>query len=341
MSGMEVLLEEAVGRLSAVSRTLGVRGPRAVGRGARRMVSRVDDLAEWLSPLTLPSDLVRFWTTWGSQSFEVLESLNVSLCPPEQARELRDHIVALEFPRVLLPIGGTQGAEFALELDTPTQPGSRLFRIDFHGENPLVGVGVADMLNLFSDALIRGHDPAGPMEDNAFFDALDRAAVDFGNVQVVPYDRGSWPLHWLIAEGFDEAWLRPRGRTHTIADFDLDREQASPVTGVLQGTWRTRAAGGSLGGDYGRLTDESGSVELLIPHGVPHAGLGPERGCEIEVVGGSRSGSGSEILPTACDLLPAVLSDDEGRRVDWMKRLDEAFRSLDVSIVATAVRPLP
>ena len=321
------IVDAAVARFSEAGERLGY-GPGKRVVDTERVLGQVERAAVAVEPLRLPAELLYFWTTWDVGSFEVLELLDVHLNSPGHAVLTRNHFIAMEFPQIFMPLGGRQYVEFALELDSPSVDGGRLFDLSSHAESYQVGRGIADMFDLLTEALPEDRDNADD-DEGGLFPVLGRAADRIGRVEV-HYDRGLWPLHWLEAEGFDGEWLEPKGATHSIAEFEAERENGSVVRAVLQGTWCTRAGIG--GNDMITLTDHSGSIELRVPTDIPHAGLGPDRQCEIEVESTGRPERPASLPPVT---KPGVTSAEE-----WARRITFDAVKHDPSITVLAVRPV-
>ena len=330
-----------------VSDALGGGAPRRLHERSRP-TQEIAELQRAVAPLTVPSELVAWWNSWDPTSVAVLDRSQFAFLSPAAALDEWRHISALEFPRILLPICQEENRLLVVELVSSSHPGSRLFELGFHGENiTCIGVGPSGLIDLIADVLERTRAATEPnrypgeINWDIYGQLLKQASQEFGSLSFDEQDRTGWPAHWLEAEGFDEAWLRPKGRSHTVFEFDVERERTWPLTAVLQGIWRTAAGGGPLGGIVGRLSDHSGFVQVFIPSDCPHAGIGPVGQCEIEVVGVQETGEGTGSLrSSSCDALATALSGSEEERLDWHRRLDAAMRALDVSIVVTAVRPL-
>ncbi|MCP3883157.1 MAG: hypothetical protein GY701_32875 [Sulfitobacter sp.] len=342
---MEVMLEESIERLAAISEVFGFAGPQRLdGRAGDR---ELEKLQRATGPYRVPSELSAWWKGWDPASTAVLADTQIQLLTVERALEEWEFLRELEYPRLLLPVGREEKRLLCVELGTDSHLGSRLFELGFHGENlTLLGVGVSAFIDLIVESLERTRSTGsvnqypGAIDWEIYAQICEQAHREFGSVRFDEHNRTEWPAHWLEVAGFNQDWLRPRGRTHTAFEFDAAREQSWPLTGVLQGVYRTQVGGGPLYGAVGRLTDLSGFVQVFIPNGCPHAGLGPNGQCEIEVVGVPQNGEGPGSLPSGCEALAAALSGNEQEQLEWFERLFAATKALDVSIVATAVRPL-
>jgi hypothetical protein len=152
-------------------------------------------------------------------------------------------------------------------------------------------------------------------------------------------DKLHWPAHWLQAQGITTADLELKGRSHSIWDFDLAREQQPEIRGTLRGTFRVQVGGGSLNGDLGQLRDDSGTIQVLVPFGALILGElnGP---VEMDVVARPQLGDDAESVaqPSACDVTEAAHADPGIDRM--MHDIFNAVADLDISVVATAVRPV-
>ena len=339
---MDVLLDEATERFAAISADLGYPEPRPVRR-PDEVRRQLEEARLALAPLAIPHELLQFWTGWDPTSFAVLNAAGGGLHTIEGSTRRRRSLHQQGLPAILLPIGHTDHAELAMELDAEGYPGSRLYRVDAEGAISLIGAGVADLLALYADWIDR-HNPAGRVpgqELHVTADTLERVLDDaverFGDQQV-DANRGRWPRHWLIAEGFDEAWLAPKGISHSIVEFDTARRISWPLAAVLQGTWKPRSVGHA--GQFGVLTDDTGSVELLCPDGIPDAGQGPGERCEMEVVGIPPADENPEALPTAGLLIPEAMPAQVEQMAGLLQEMQAAMDLLGTSAVATAVRPL-
>jgi hypothetical protein len=339
---VDILLDEATERFAAISEDLGYPPPRPVRRpdDVRR---QLDAARSELAPLSLPHELLHFWTSWDPTSFAVLTAAGGGLHTIEAATRRRRAMRQQGQAAILLPIGCTDHTELAVELDAAGHPGSRLYRIDPEGETSLIGAGVADLLDLYADWIDR-HNQTGRIPGQELHvtpETLDRVlddAVERYGSQHIAGNRGRWPRHWLLAEGFDEEWLAPRGTTHSVVEFDTARRISWPLAAVIQGTWKPRSS--SRAGRSGVLTDDTGSVELLCPDGIPDAGQGPGDRCEIEVVGIPPADENPEPLPTAGLLIPEALPAQVEHMAGLLEEMQAAMDLLGTSVVATAVRPL-
>ncbi|MCP4963602.1 MAG: hypothetical protein GY926_00010 [bacterium] len=276
---MEREIDQAVSDLAGIAARLGLDGPRRTPEGSVA-VERIEQVRREIAPLELPADVVYFWSNWDYRSFDVLDVRSIGLLSPMDALAERSGWVGLEYPSILLPLTRVQYSCLSIELHTASAEGGRLFDLSSHFESYLVGSGVVDMLTLLATALWRGSDPTGPGEDNAYFGLLDNKARELGSVEAgIPI--GEWPQHWLEAEGFDEEGIAPRGATHSIAQFEAERQDRWPLHAFLRGEWKFQAGVGGV--EYGSLTDETGSVVLRVPVDVPNVGLGSEKQVEFEV----------------------------------------------------------
>lgn len=340
-----ILLEESINRFGTIAESFGQTGLRPNVPGSEPR-DEIEALRRALAPARLPEELESWWAGWDPTSAAFVEASAFRLFTPAVALESWEFCASLDFPRALLPICDEEKRMLAIEVSTSSHPGSRLFEIDFHGEYlTMLGVGVSGLIDLISESLERSHASSvpnpypGPINCEIYSDVIREAEQSFGSVRVDSHQKSVWPQHWLDEEGFTEEWLRPRGRTHRVADFDVARESTWPLSGVLQGVWRTRISGGGLNGSVGRLTDGSGWVQVFVPFDIPHAGVGPDGQCEMEVVGVPETGNGVGSLPGGCEALAAVLAGEDAV-TEWLSHLREMERQLDVSIVVTAVRPL-
>jgi hypothetical protein len=322
-------VDRAVADLAAISTRMGRRAPRRVTNPSAA-AEAVDRCRRELAPLRLPEDLVEFWLTWDATTFDVLSALHITLFSPDQAWESDDWI------RILLPITQTQYSSLALELGSSRGPGGRLYDLSSHFPSHHLGWGMVDLLDLLVEALHRGHDPDGPMEDNAYFALLDATARDRGSVEIGP--QGSWPLAWLEAEGYTLEWLTPRGATHSISDFESQRADGSPFRAVLRGRWRVTSSFG------GRLRDDSGSLTLTVPSGVQQ--LVAERDGQVEVEIESLGPPAAPVSPLDTDEGPPATAGDEraGSEVERLAEqvLARRLRSTagDPDLRVLAIRPV-
>jgi hypothetical protein len=339
---VDILLDEAIERFASISLDLGYPPPQAVRR-PDEITHQLDLVGQQVAPLAVPSELLSFWAEWDPTSFSVLNAAGGSLHTVSGSVHHHQALQDLDRPTILLPIGRTDDTELAVELDAPDRPGSRLFRIDRDGRISLLGAGVADLLDLYSDWVDRtnetGRAPGHELHvslhtlNRVFDDAVER----FGNQHVDP-NRGRWPRHWLIAEGFDEIWLEPNGATHSIIEFDTARRISWPFAATLHGAWKARTTGPA--GTFGLLTDDTGSIELLNANGIPDAGQGPGDRCEMEVVGIPPASDNPEPHSTASLLLPQAFPLQVEHMAGLLREMQAAMDLLGTSVVATAIRPL-
>lgn len=344
---MMQLLDEAIERLTAALAPYG----RNVGavRNSRATSRALSTLRAALSPLRPPPELSEFWERWDADSFN--EPVFDGLDTPARSLVMWRNHVELGYPRILLPIGSwTQGAIW-LELESDAHPGGRVFHSWFdEGTIRLWTIGVSGLLDLVSETIEQygtTHRVAPTLDvhdlpDEGFAAVLEATTASMlappGDWSVDLYQRDRWPAHWQEADGLDETHWALRGRTHTVWEFDVAREQRT-VAATLQAIWRNRAGGGSLDGSIGYLSDGSGRIQAYLPNSVDrNAVVGPSGEVEVDVIAGPTNGEGAHILLTACDFLPVL--GDQRALDDVLRRLNEQMGSLDTSVMILAMRPI-
>ena len=157
---MGILLGESIDRLNAVLASRGAK-PRRVD-DTPALFRFVDELRDWLAPLSLPEEIVDLWS-WEPDSFEVLAAAQIEILSPEVCVEEYEAIVGMWFPRLLFPVAREGQRLLAIELGCDSHPGMRLFEVGFHGEGLCaLGVGVADLIDHFSDAVMHSQERGQP-----------------------------------------------------------------------------------------------------------------------------------------------------------------------------------
>jgi len=331
-----IMLQEALDELTAIGSELGYRAPRRRA-DTEELNSEIVLAREYLSPLVIPQEVIDFWA-WDPSSFEVLDAAEIRVLSPLTALKEVEFMDELGFPGVLLPVAREEKRLLAVELGTDTHPGMRLFEIGFHGENlSLLGIGVSDLIELFSEAIDLSSEKGNPGEWGTGiidWDIYNRVTGDRyelnGEMTVDPFEKTQWHEHWLTAAGFTPEWLQPLGMSHSIADFEMSRQAGTedePAAAVLHGRWQLRAGGGELDGVFGTLTDDSGTIVIFVPSDCPHAGFGPDRMCEIEVT--TRPGA----LPLPQDSFAGLNGD--GTVLSGIRESDAGPPA-----IATAIRPV-
>jgi hypothetical protein len=287
--------------------------------------------------------LETFWRTWNTESFIGPRRAGASLLSPEDALAAWPIDVDRE-PKILLPIMHDDCTTWAMELATDDHPGSRVLCIDYRDHVRALAIGVSHLVDLMSDAMAAGIAAGfdagsrqfpwlpGPETRAQLASTVNQAGTSFT-------DKLHWPAHWLQAQGITTADLELKGRSHSIWDFDLAREQQPEIRGTLRGTFRVQVGGGSLNGDLGQLRDDSGTIQVLVPFGALILGElnGP---VEMDVVARPQLGDDAESVaqPSACDVTEAAHADPGIDRM--MHDIFNAVADLDISVVATAVRPV-
>ncbi|MCP5034042.1 MAG: hypothetical protein GY939_19750 [Actinomycetia bacterium] len=328
---MNGAVDEAVAGLGATAAQLGLDGPRRAPEDGEQ-VEQIEQVGRAVEPLRLPLDLAYVWTTWDLRSFGVLDAIDVTLLDPRTALQEWENLVhpaTSLYPSIMLPLTYTQGSSLSIELGTSNDPGGRIFDLNvIADESYLAAEGMAGLIQLLDTAVRRGHDPSHPEADNPYFTVLREATGGLGSI-MAPCNRGEWPSHWLEAEGFTEEWLQLRGPTHSIGQFEAERQNGQPLHAVLQGTWRHRAGFGTT--DIGTLTDATGSITLAFSMETPRAGFGPGGAVEFEVV--------SLGEPQA----PESPSQPEQEKATVAERVSGRFQralSFDSAVQVIAIRPV-
>ncbi len=338
-----ILLEEAVARFNTAGRLYGV--ALRPWRSLRRPRQLLADVESAIDPLRLPDELKHFWATYDPST--ICEPALNGFIPLEFAVERRE-IDCPPAPQVLMPIADWGPSRVFIELETDNHPGGRIFH-GYHDETEvsLWAFGVSGLLDVLSEAFEADllDDRSGTLDHRAVH-RLIHTRLDESLEPSIPrhfeaVDRSRFSSHWQFAEGLAFDYYELRGATHSVAALEDERHRATKVTATLVGTFRATIGGGPLGGTMGVLSDESGSVQVFVPQSTAVAGaIGPTGEVEMDVFAVPVVGADLDSIEGHRELQQAVRSGsafDERAMVD---RLFSQLHDLDMSIVATALRPI-
>lgn len=338
-----ILLEEAVARFNAAGRAYGV--VVKPWRSLRRTRQLLTDVERAIEPLRLPQELKTFWATYDPST--IAAPALEGFIPLEFAVERRE-IDCPPAPQVLLPIADWTQSRVFIELESDNHPGGRIFH-GYHDETEvsLWAFGISGLLDVLSSAFERDmlDDRLGTLDQRSLHRLveaqLDEILEPSAPRQFEAVDRSCFTPHWQFAEGLAFDYFELRGATHTVASLEDERHRKSNVTATLVGHFRATVGGGPLGGTMGVLTDESGSMQVFVPQSTAVAGaVGPTGEVEMDVFAVPMAGADLDSIDEHRELQQAVRGGwafDERALVD---RLFSQLHELDMSIVATALRPI-
>lgn len=252
-----------------------------------------------IAPLALPPEIRWLWETWDHRPFDVLPIAGI--CDPAFALsgwidDARDG----DMPRALFPIGYRSHVFLDVDLTAPPGVPAPLWSMDYEGDGytlelPSLAALVrscaecAEAAQLGSEEVEAARtNPLGYLSQlfagprfSAIADrhraaaSVTRSTIEFGG-------RGDWPQPWEDAE---QAWVGPSaadGPTHSVAAFEALLATGRPRA-LLRGTLGTRNSPAS--GQLLRLTDATGTIEVLLPHDRRPPSVAKAALVEVEVVG--------------------------------------------------------
>jgi len=347
MSGED--MEAALDRLSGAYAAAGLPPLRPAPRGVTRVLEQI---AAEIAPLTLPDELVAFWTHVDPQSLEGLP--HPSPTGPEFAlRMWQTHQTDSPgmVPRAMFPVC-IDGWWFRLvELHGPDRRGGMVFDWAYGG-HPFRRVSVTwtDCLRVFTSLLEAGlvdrheHDGRGSLRlddqvwQRALAGRLAAAGPDpvYGERIDLDQDPRSWPAHWLETSPLaGDRWQQ--GATTTLAGLLAAVGDGGVAEGVVHA--RVTNLTGTAAGNRVTIDDGTGRVDVWCPAEV--CGFGPiiRESFEFDLV----VQAGPE----------AVIDTHDGHREIQARALDgdlsgaaDAFRGLweelrvPTMATARAIRPL-
>ena len=291
-------------------------GPRSAGtsRSSQRRstegtdrhsdAAAVDDtlalIGERLAPAVLPSEVVWFWQTWDPFGFDALPYPGLT-DPAFALTSWTGNTSDLGFPSALFPVAYESHGFLFAELGTGAAGPAPIWYFAYADDVvELRHTSLAALFRSCAEAIEATGVivPAGEGRDEAHLDLLGGPAFDAirerhlaasvhrdRERRVRPDDVRSWPAGWRRMQGIDDADLVPLGRTHSVAEL-IAEAASGPVRGRLHGRWHVQAGGG-LGGDgaivaIGTLTDETGTIPLVLPGSVARVGGAVDR-VEVDV----------------------------------------------------------
>lgn len=338
-----ILLHEAIERFNRSAHPYGLRvSPwRRRGRAARL----VGEIERAIAPLELPAELRAFWLAYDPST--VVRPALHGFIPLTEAQERR----ALDCPpapSALFPLADWTQSRVWIELATNDHPGGRIFH-SYHDESEvsLWAFGLSELFDILSTALDRDiiDDRQGGLHVHNF-EALVRRHLNDAIGTGAPrrfeaVDRSRFPEHWQRAEGLRQDHFELRGATHTVAGLQHARFSAESVKATLQGRFNFDFGGGPLDGCVGTFQDETGIVQIFVPHAAAVTGaLGTDGHVEVDVVAMQPNGSAAESIKARKDLEYAVNAGLDVGDKDLFMRLMAEMHKLDTSVVATALRPI-
>lgn len=338
-----ILLHEAIERFNESAHPYGIRV--SPWRRRARAARLVHEVERAIAPLELPPELRTFWSTYDPST--VVRPALHGFIPLQEAKERR-LLDCPPAPRALFPLADWTHSRVWVELATEDHPGGRIFH-SYHDESEvsLWAFGISELFDLLSVAFERDiiDDRQGGLHSRNF-EALVRRhlnqALDLGAPRrFEAVDRSRFPAHWQGAEGLGHDHFELRGATHTVAVLQGERKSSESVSATMQGRFTLDVGGGPLDGCVGTFQDESGSMQIFVPHEAAVTGsLGENGRVEIDVVAMQPNGSHTESLSVRKDLEHALTSGLPVDDQDLFMRLMQEMRKLDTSVVATALRPI-
>ena len=338
-----ILLDEAIARFNHAATPYGTGASR--WKSTKRPRRFVAEIERQVAPLTIPRELRAFWLGYDPSSVRspALDGF-IPLDFVGKQRSL-DHPPA---PAVLLPIADWTHSRVWLELASDQHPGGRIFH-SYHDESEvsLWTFGLSGLFDLLSFAFERDliDDRRGELHVQHFEIVirkhLDGLLTEDSPRRMEAVDRSLFPSHWQHAEGLPLNHFALRGATHTVRELGAQRAESTPVTATLQGRFELDVGGGPIHGCVGTFTDESGEMQIYVPEPAAMAGsVGEDVEVEIDVVAMAPNGLDSRSLSARRELEDAVDSGWALPEGDVFRRLMKQMRSLDTSIMATALRPI-
>ena len=191
--------------------------------------------------------------------------------------------------RLLMPVGYGHHQYLLVDLTCDRAGDAYLYVYDMFGDTGarLVFSGFTDLLRY----ILTFFDEIAPCAaEGSRFDLVHQRThlgtllpihVPEADKAVVTRDVSTWPDRWRHHFGIPDDAAALRGRTHTVAEL-VDARAAGPVEGTLVG--RVKNIGGGGQGTVARLTDETGSLQLLILPDALWFGRSPSDTYELDVV---------------------------------------------------------
>lgn len=338
-----ILLEEAVARFNTAGRPYGVEAKR--WRRSSRVRSLLDDLSATVSPLQMPAELRTFLATYDPSTIEA-PALDGFI--PLDRLAFRREIDCPPAPLVLFPIADWTHSRVWVELASRNHPGGRIFQ-SYHDESEvsLWAFGLSELFDLLSAAFERDliDDRRGTLDAN-HLDTLISRRLDAVLPPSAPrrfeaVDRSQFLPHWQHGEGLTIDYYTLRGATHSVASLQAARIDGGHLNATMVGKFVPGIGGGPIQGSIGRLIDDTGSLQIFVPHPTAVNGaVGPEGRVEIDVVAVPASGVEIEALASSNDLADAIASGWGEESAGLIDRLLAELPSLDTSVVVTAMRPI-
>ncbi len=289
-----------------------------------------------IRPLQLHPHLVWFWQQWPRFGRECTFP---GFGEPAVAQDVHQAL-----PKALLEIGHGDGGHYLLaDLTTGHDggPGPLIYGWSqaWWNECRLLVAGVTDLMRY----MVAIFDLDREVDFIAQADRLEQwlpptvhdeleQPVDLG-------DAATWPERWRRAEGLTNRSFTSRGATHTVAALETARRRGS-VKATLVGNVRNLA--GSAAGTLVRLTDGTGSVQILVPAALAPLGRSPSETYEIDVVAEPLNGperSRSDTRETTAEIQRLALSGDIEAAARAAVPLGHYVNGPH-PIVATAKRPI-
>ncbi len=310
------------------------------------MISKVEAA---IAPLTLHPQLKWFWRTWPrlggecshpgfSSPIAGLSLREENLIPPS-LYELgyADYVYLF----VELGSGGEEANDGLDPVGQPAGPGPRIYVYGMFED-----VGIRLIFTSFAD-LLRHMIMQLEMERGSNFLAqaeqlealLPPSVGDDDKRSIDPADASNWPQRWQRMAGITPAEFQLRGATHTVAEFEAARASGS-IEATLVGSV-THIAGSGQGGVV-RLTDGTGSIEMLVPNSLISLGNSPSGRYEIDVTASRRvegEVTTEQIKPDHAEIQRLALSGDIEAAARAALPLGHHVTG-NHPVVATAKRPI-
>lgn len=230
----------------------------------------------------LHPQVVWLWRTWPTSAGDLFHPGFTG--PDLAAHSLEDDLSPFPF---LVTVGYASHQELVADQTHGDREPYLYVRDYVDGQGArLVFASLADLLRYLITIFDQGRSRTdeGPFdlfkERERLSDLLPPSVPDAERRQIGS-DATAWPDRWRRAIGLSDDADTLRGATHTVAELVAARG-LGPVEATVVG--RVKNLGGSGAGTLARLTDETGSIQVLIPSDVPWLGHSPTDTYEIDVV---------------------------------------------------------
>ncbi len=281
-------------------RLLRRRGHRPEAPSLERIDAAIAELEVAILPCQLPEEVRWFWRNAPLSA----DMFRVNPTGPAAALEIRKDSRFRPAPIVVIGDGGHEYlyAELAYDGGEPGWIYAHSLFGSCHPSPPLnagstdhavlVFAGITELLAFWVSELKRPEPVEGEWWGDVFevakhqsalpptIDVVDRAPINLNTMD-------HWPRRWRQSAGVGDEMFALTGRTHSVAELVAARWQG-PVEAVLVG--RVRNLGGGAHGVLARLTDDTGSVEVLILSSALDLGTSPSGTYELEVVATQKTG---------------------------------------------------